>query len=103
MMVVGILLVGAAVFLLLYLFAGDPDPVAGATTVPATTSSSSVTSSGPSTTNTTVPDITTTAPASNTTTVPVRAPQEVRVIVLNSIGLDGAGGRKTQQLADAGY
>jgi LytR cell envelope-related transcriptional attenuator len=102
MMVVGIVLVGAAVFLLLYLFAGDPDPVAGETTIPATTSSSVVASSGPSTTSTTVPD-TTTAPAGNTTTVPVRSPQEVRVIVLNSIGLDGAGGRMTQQLADAGY
>ncbi len=103
MMIVGILLVGAAVFLLLYLFAGDPDPVAGETTVPTTTSSSVVGSSGPSTTNTTAPAVTTTAPADNTTTVPVRTPQEVRVIVLNSIGLDGAGGRMTQQLADAGY
>ncbi|MDP9143308.1 MAG: LytR C-terminal domain-containing protein, partial [Actinomycetota bacterium] len=27
----------------------------------------------------------------------------VRVVVLNSIGLAGAAGRKTQQLADAGY
>ena len=104
MMVVGILLVGAAVFLLLYLFAGDPDPVAGETTVPATTTSSTVVASnGPSTTNTTVPAVTTTAPADTTTTVPVRAPADVRVIVLNSIGLDGAGGRMTQQLADAGY
>ena len=102
MMVVGILLVGAAVFLLLYLFAGNPDPVAGETTVPATTSSSVVATSDPSTSNTTVPAVTT-APANSTTTVPVRAPQEVRVIVLNSIGLDGAGGRMTQQLADAGY
>ncbi len=101
MMVVGIVLVGAAVFLLLYLFAGDPDPVAGETTIPATTASSAVPSSGPSTT-TTVAD-TTTVPADTTTTVPVRSAQEVRVIVLNSIGLDGAGGRKTQQLADAGY
>jgi len=102
MMVVGIVLVGAAVFLLLYLFAGDPDPVAGETTIPVTTSSRVVASTASSTTNTTAPD-TTTAPASNTTTVPVRSPQEVRVIVLNSIGLDGAGGRMTQQLADAGY
>ena len=103
MMIVGILLVGAAVFLLLYLFAGDPDPVAGETTVPTTTSSSVIGSSGPSSTNTTAPAVTTTAPANSTTTVPVRSPQEVRVIVLNSIGLDGAGGRMTQQLADAGY
>jgi chloramphenicol 3-O-phosphotransferase len=35
--------------------------------------------------------------------VPVRPPEEVRVIVLNSIGLAGAAARKTQELADAGY
>jgi hypothetical protein len=35
--------------------------------------------------------------------VPVRPPEDVRVIVLNSIGLAGAAGRKTQELADAGY
>lgn len=103
MMIVGILLVGAAVFLLLYLFAGDPDPVAGETTVPAATSSSVVASSRPSSTSTTVSATTTSGPAATTTTVPVRAPQEVRVVVLNSIGLAGAAGRMTQQLADSGY
>jgi LytR cell envelope-related transcriptional attenuator len=103
MMVVGILLVGAAVFLLLYLFAGDPDPVAGETTVPAATSSSVVASSNPTSTSTTVSSTTTSSPAVTTTTVPVRPPQEVRVIVLNSIGLAGAAGRMTQQLADSGY
>jgi hypothetical protein len=102
MMIVGILLVGAAVFLLLYLFAGDPDAVAGETTVPAATSSSAVASSNPSTTSTTVSTTTTSGP-DVTTTVPVRPPQEVRVVVLNSIGLAGAAGRMTQQLADSGY
>jgi hypothetical protein len=103
MMVLGILLVGAAVFLLLYLLNGDPDAVASETTLPATTPSSSVVaSSDPSTTSTTVAASTATTAAA-TTTVPVRPPQEVRVVVLNSIGLDGAGGRLTQQLADAGY
>ncbi len=103
MMVVGILLVGAAVFLLLYLFAGDPDAVAGETTVPAATSSSAVASSDPSTTSTTVSATTTSSSDVTTTAVPVRPPQEVRVIVLNSIGLAGAAGRMTQQLADSGY
>ena len=103
MMIVGILLVGAAVFLLLYLFAGDPDPVAGETTAPAATSSSAVASTRQSSTSTTVSATTTSGPAATTTTVPVRAPQEVRVVVLNSIGLAGAAGRMTQQLADSGY
>ena len=102
MMIVGILLVGAAVFLLLYLFAGDPDPVAGETTVPGATSSSVVASSSLSSTSTTVSATTTSGPAATTTTVPVRPAQEVRVVVLNSIGLAGAAGRMTQQLADSG-
>jgi hypothetical protein len=33
----------------------------------------------------------------------VRPPAEVRVVVLNSIGLAGAAGRLTQRLADGGY
>ncbi|MGH8949862.1 MAG: LytR C-terminal domain-containing protein [Acidimicrobiia bacterium] len=106
MMVVGILLVGAAVFLLLYLFAGDPDPVAGDTTAPSSSSSSTTTSAASSTassTATTAAETTTTPTTLAATTIPVRPPGEVRVIVLNSIGLDGAAGRKTQQLADAGY
>lgn len=102
MMVVGILLVGAAVFLLLYLFAGDPDPVAGGTTeASGSTSTSSTTSTVPATSTTAA---STTAPTTAAaTTVPVRPPGEVRVVVLNSIGLAGAAGRKTQELADAGY
>ncbi len=106
MMVLGIGLVGAAVFLLLYLFLGNPEAEAGASTNPDSTTSSVAGSSEPTgSTSSTTPATTTpdTTGAPTTTAVPVRAPQEVRVIVLNSIGLDGAGGRKTQQLADAGY
>jgi hypothetical protein len=104
MMLLGIALVGAAVFLLLYLLAGNPEAEAGETTVSSTTSvtaSSEPTATTSSTLPTTTAPPTTSAP--DTTAVPVRSPQEVRVIVLNSIGLDGAGGRKTQELADAGY
>ncbi len=99
MMTVGILLVGAAVFLLLYLLAGDdPDPgAAGAsTTSPSTTSSSPATTVAP----TTVP---TTVPSTTNGTVPVRPSAEVRVMVLNSIELSGAAGRFTEDLAAAGY
>ncbi len=104
MMLLGILLVGAAVFLLLYLFAGNPDAETGG---PTSSSAASTTTpdTQPATSTTTAPVTTTStgASTSTTTTVPVRAPAEVRVVVLNSIGLAGAAGRMTQQLADAGY
>jgi hypothetical protein len=105
MMVLGIVLVGGAVFLLLYLLAGNPDAEAGASTSGSTTSTAAASTEPDATTGSTSPPTTapptTSAPA--TTAVPVRPPQEVRVIVLNSIGLAGAAGRKTQELADAGY
>lgn len=97
MMIIGILLVGAVVFLVLYLLADEPDPTATTgeqiTTTTTTTSVTSTTSS--STTTTTTP--------TTTTTVPVRPPEEVHVAVLNSVGIDGAAGRMTAQLDEAGY
>jgi hypothetical protein len=100
MMIVGILLVGAAVFLILYFVNSDPDPVAGDTT--GVTESTSTTTST-LVTSTTLSGTTSTSTAPPTTTLPVRPPQEVRVVVLNSVGLAGAAGRKTQELADSGY
>jgi hypothetical protein len=97
-MALGIILVGAAVFLLLYLLAGDPDAEA----VDTTTSSPPNTS--PEGTTTTEPPTTTTAATSTTpATVPLRPPGEVRVMVFNSLELSGAAGRYTQELSDAGY
>lgn len=98
-MIGGILVVGAAVFFLLYLFADDPGT--GPTTLPL---GAETTSTGGETT-TTPPDITTTTvPATTTSTqVPVRPPSEVTVQVLNSIGIDGAAGRLTSDLGAAGY
>jgi len=97
-MTLGIILVGAAVFLLLYLLAGDPEVDALETT----TSSPTATSvAGPSTTEPTT--TTTMATSSTPATVPLRPPGEVRVMVFNSIELSGAAGRYTQELADAGY
>jgi hypothetical protein len=97
-MALGIILVGAAVFLLLYLLAGDPDAEAVDTTTssPPNTSPEGTTTTEPSTTTT---EATSTTPA----TVPLRSPGEVRVMVFNSLELSGAAGRYTQELADAGY
>jgi hypothetical protein len=98
-MVGGILGVGALVFFLLFLLARD------------TTSQTTTTTSTTTTTTTSVPGETTTSNASTSSTqeqttsstVPVRPNEEVRVVVLNSVGIAGAAGRFTQTLADAGY
>ena len=96
-MILGIIVIGALVFLLLLWWAddsGDVPPAVGAepttTTIVARTTTTSV-------------DATTTTRATTTTTVPVRPPEEVRVAVVNSIGIAGAAGRMTQRLADVGY
>lgn len=101
-MILGIILVGAAVFFLLYLFADEPatGPSSTTSTTLATTTSvadTSPTSSGESTTSTTI------ATTSTTSGPDVRPPSEVTVIVLNSMGLDGAASGMTAQLAEAGY
>ncbi len=97
-MTVGIILVGAAVFLLLYLLAGDRTPEAAGTT---TSTTETTTNQGPTTTA----ETTTSTGSGSTTaaTVPLRGPEDVRVTVLNSLALSGAAGRFTQKLADAGY
>ena len=99
-MILGIILVGAAVFFLLYLFADEP------ATGPTTTSTTvvSTTSTGGETSTTDGASTTTSAPeTTSSTSVEVRPPSEVTVVVLNSMGLDGAAGRKTNELAEAGY
>ena len=99
-MILGILLVGAIVFLLLWLWADQPDTGPSSTTsTVAQTSSSGATVTSSTATSQPAP---TTAPSPDTT-VAVRPPSEVTVVVLNSIGIDGAAGRKTSELAEAGY
>lgn len=98
-MILGIIVVGAAVFFILYIFADDP-ATGPTTTVEAadtttTTEDSSTTSSGDTTTTSTTVD--------TSTTVPVRPPSEVSVLVLNSMGLDGAASRLTAELSAEGY
>lgn len=100
-MILGIVVVGAAVFFILYLVADQP--VTGPTTT--TTTSPQTTSTGDDVTDTTGDDISTSTTLATTSTgvVAVRPPGEVTVVVLNSIGLDGAAGRMTQRLSEAGY
>lgn len=104
LMVLGILLVGAAVFLLLFLLADDGSTEAissssssTATTLVETTGSSPVVTTTSSTTTTTI--VTTTTE----TTVPVRPPDEVRVVALNAGAPGGAAGRFSEVLDEAGY
>ena len=100
-MILGILLVGAAVFLILFLIADGPE--AGPTTIAAPDTSTSTSTTGATTTSTSEQTTTTTTAPSTTTTIPVRGPSEVRVVVLNSIGINGAAGRMTDRLDEAGY
>jgi len=99
-MILGILLVGAAVFFLLYLFADEP--ATGPTTTSTTLANPSSTGGETSTTEDSS-TTTSTLGTTSSTTVDVRPPSEVTVVVLNSMGLDGAAGRKTTELAEAGY
>ncbi len=97
-MVGGILGVGAIVFFVLFLIARDT------TSETTTTSSTSSTSSTiPGDTSTTESSTSSTEETTTTSTVPVRSNEEVRVGVLNSLGIAGIAGRFTQTLADAGY
>jgi len=96
-MVLGILVVGAAVFLILYLLADEPatGPTTTTTTIATTTTTSATTS--------TTADGSTTTTVSPSTTLELRQPAEIAVVVLNSIGIDGAAGRLTADLAAEGY
>lgn len=100
-MILGILVVGAAVFFVLYLFANQP--ATGPTTTTTTTLAETTTTSDDATTTTADTATTTTSSPDTSTTVQVRPPAEVTVVVLNSMGLDGAAGRKTTEISEAGY
>jgi hypothetical protein len=101
-MILGIILVGAAVFFLLYLFADQP--ATGPSTSTTSTTGGPTTTSGGTVTSSTDGEqpTSTTAPAPGTT-VALRPPSEVTVVVLNSMGLDGAAGRMSSNLSEAGY
>lgn len=97
-MIAGILGVGALVFFLLFLLARDTSSDITTTTTTTTTSTTTTIVSTSS-----IDPSSSTSTTSTTTTVPVRANSDVRVVVLNSIGVAGSAGRFTQTLADQGY
>lgn len=97
-MILAILAVGALVFFLLFVFAGDTASLT--TTTSSTTTTTTSTTLGESTTTDPAPGTSTT---STSTTVPIRANEDVRVVVLNSVGISGIAGRFTQELAELGY
>jgi LytR cell envelope-related transcriptional attenuator len=98
-MVGGILGVGAIVCFVLFLFGRDTTSETTTTNSTTTTTSSTV----PGETTTTDPSTTSTDGTTTTTGVPVRPNDEVRVVVLNSLGISGVAGRFTQTLDDEGY
>ena len=104
-MILGILLVGAAVFLVLYFTLGDGDVVSPSSSSPPATTLVEVTTTTATTTTIAAPttSMPSTTSTTTSTTVPVRAPSEVRVLVLNSIRVAGAAGRLTSILSDEGY
>lgn len=113
LLVAGILIVGALVFGGLSLLGGDrPDePESAATTSSTTEAGADTTQQAPTSlgSTTTSADTTTSEIASSTTTTPPttireeRAPAEVRVIVLNSIGVASLAGDLSDELAALGY
>jgi len=95
-MVLGIIVVGVASFFIVFLIADNPDTTT--TTTEATTTSTTVAVTTP---------LVTTAPSTSvvptSSTIPVKPPEEVRVVVLNSIRVGGVAGRMTASLEAAGY
>jgi hypothetical protein len=99
-MILGIIVVGAAVFFILYLVADQPatGPTTTSTTVAETT-----TSDGDATSTTGDDSTTSTTFGGTSSTVALRPPGDVTVVVLNSMGLEGAAGRLNAEIAEAGY
>jgi hypothetical protein len=94
----GVAVVAGLVYLLLSALLGGNPPT---TTV--SNSPTSAPSTVSSTTSTTVQTTTTTSAPTTSTTVAVRPPAEVRVLVLNSVGVDGLASQVTGQLSGLGY
>lgn len=103
---VGIVIVAALMYGVLWLIQSwrSPDPLPGASETTQVVESSTTATTRASTTTTFAP--TTTVAPTTTTTVPVieaRPPEEVTVVVLNSVGTTGLAGRVTGLLDELGY
>lgn len=100
-MIAGILAVGLLVFGGLWLLSGSRSEAPGSTTtlgaMTTTTTGLTTTSEGTTSTSTTMTTTTT------TTASEVRDPSEVRVLVLNAVGISGIAGRVSEELVELGY
>lgn len=113
LLVAGMLVVGVFVFGALSIWAGRNDDASAASpdtsgsVADATTTTTTFPEDTVAMTDTEAPPAseTTGAPVTSTTedTPEVRAPADVRVIVLNSVGVDGLAGRLTARFDEAGY
>lgn len=98
-MLAGILIVAALVFLGLSALSSPNGPSTTSTAVSVGTSAMPVTSATSVTTS--MPS--TTASSTTTTTAQLRAPEEIRVQVLNAIGVAGLAAEVSQDLSTLGY
>ena len=103
---VGIVIVAALMYGILWLIQSwrSPDPLPGTSETTQVVETPTTTTIRATTTTTAAPTTTTTS--TTTTTVPVievRPPEEVTVLVLNSVGTAGLAGRVTETLAELGY
>lgn len=96
----GVAVVAGLVYLgLTALLGGTPPTTSSSTTEPASTTSASTAP----TTITTASSTSTSTSATTSTTAAIRPPADVRVLVLNSLGVDGLATRVTEELAALGY
>lgn len=106
---IGVVVVALLVFGALWVLAsigddeGDDAAATTTTSVAASTSTSGSQSSTTSSSSTTSTSSTTTTTIATTTTVTLREPSEVRVIVLNSVGIAGLAAGVTEELDGLGY
>lgn len=103
-MVIGILAVGTVVFGLLWLYSSwrSGQAAENSTTTTAVVASETTTR----TTETTIPTTTatpSTTAVATTSTIALRAPTEVRVLVLNAVGVVGLAAEVTARLETLGY
>lgn len=101
-MVGGIIVVAAVVYGLLWFFSGRDDP-SPSTTQAAGVASPTTTGITPTTRPVSTPTTAPTTLATTTTTIALRTPSEVRVLVLNAVGVAGLAAEVSEDLSGVGY
>lgn len=104
-MAVGIVIVAALMYGILWLFQSwrSPDPLPGASETTLVVESTTTTTNRAATTTTAAPSTTTSTTTTTVTVIEVRPPEEITVVVLNSVGTAGLARRVTDLLDELGY